>query len=228
MVRVGTSYEATTNPRVSICRGSSHAPEHSSYSWFRGIDESGARTTPIGHPNPEIRSVSAGCRLPRYLAGKSASFLRFSGRMIALRGRSVLAPIHFVITATNPAAMRSPEVPGYPGPCVKQKTALRAGTPVLRTAYNTRPTQNGSDVSQTRFFLSSLRFSGVTKPQDRLDNDINNKPNPWQKELAKTRSASRIPPPGIAVQSAHSRPKGALNGYSRGQSKTVKSFRGGT
>lgn len=28
-------------------------PEHSSYSWFRGIDESGIRTTPIGH-NPNL------------------------------------------------------------------------------------------------------------------------------------------------------------------------------
>lgn len=33
-----------------------------------------------------------------------------------LRGTGMLAPIHFVITATNPDAMRSSEVPGYPGP----------------------------------------------------------------------------------------------------------------
>ncbi len=67
--------------------------------------------------------VSLLCRRP--------SFLRISHPINGV----VFASIQFVITATNHAAMRFPEVSGYPWPFVKQKTALRAGTPVLRTAY---------------------------------------------------------------------------------------------
>lgn len=43
---------------------------------------------------------------------------------------TVLAPIHFVITATNPAAMRCPEFPGYPVALVRRKTKV---DPIVKT-----------------------------------------------------------------------------------------------
>ncbi|MCL4351434.1 MAG: hypothetical protein M1318_02125, partial [Firmicutes bacterium] len=73
------------------------------------------------------------------------------------------------------------------------RVIVNALTGRLTTAHKFLPKQVRACIRKTAVMFPRLgssssprMFSAVTKTQDRLDNDINNGPNPWQKELAKT------------------------------------------